>query len=799
MTDLPHGKFRGLYSRQPAVRWQDAFPSGNGTVGAMPFGGIASELILLNHERVWRRHPKPPLPDVSHYLTELRALLAEGKYTEADLFLHHKLVEGGYAGIRIDQYQPAFDLLLEHRVVAPFADYSRTLDFETGVAVTSWREGGHRFRREVFVSRADDLVLLRLSVEGGTTLAGNIALVPHHGWPQQNCGAGTAGVPAEIVAEFSAWSGGNHVGITGRYPCGTAHGGVAAFRAEGGRTAVRDGRFVFENASRVSIALRVFADEPEAVNWEARSRGLEAPDDATWENLLGRHARSHQEIFCRAGFSLVPDTTEPRTNEVLLQDVHEEMSSVELLQRLGDFGRYLLISSSRPGGLPANLQGIWNGDHTPAWSSDFHNDTNIQMNYWQALPGGMPEIARPYFDFYISMLEDYAENAEKIFGCRGILAPVCQGLDGKLYPEVWANWTAGAGWLGQMFYDYWLHTGDDDFLRERAVPFLARVADFYEDFLIAGEDGKWIFSPSLSPENHPEGISALCCTNATMDVAVAREVLTHLCEAGRHLELPDATTARWHKLLSGLPAYQMDADGCLREWLTVGLRENHHHRHLSHLYPAFPGWEILPETHPGLANAVRIAAERRLSVGLQDQTGWSLAFFANLFARLGEGNRALELLEVLSRSCVGPNLFTYHNDWRAQGLCWFWGYGAPPPFQIDANLGITAAIQEMLLFSTPHVVRLLPALPSAWKAGHFHGMQTRAGIAVDCRWDMDAGSVEVDLHPRGHVTVDFKFPFTPACIRVLEGDVEITPSGFGPLYRRICISSHTKLLIESHD
>lgn len=799
MTDFPQRGFRGLYSRQPAVRWQDAFPSGNGTVGAMPFGGIASELILLNHELVWRRHAKPPLPDVSHHLTDLSALLADGKYTGADLFLHHKLVEGGYAGIRIDQYQPAFDLLLEHRVAAPFAEYFRTLDFETGLAVTSWQEGEHRFRRELFVSRADDLVLLRLSADGGGTLAGKISLVPHNGWPQQNCGAGTAGVPEEIAAEFSPWSGGSHVGITGRYPCGTAHGGVAAFRAEGGRATVRDGRFVFHGASRVSVALRVFAGERDAVDWEARSCGLEAPDDAGWENLLDRHVRSHKEIFCRAGFSLVQNSAAPRTNEVLLQDVHEGNGSGELLQRLGEFGRYLLISSSRPGGLPANLQGIWNGDHAPAWSSDFHNDTNIQMNYWQALPGGLPEVARPYFDFYFSMLEDYAENAAKIFGCRGILAPVCQGLDGKIYPEVWANWTAGAGWLGQLFYDYWLHTGDDEFLRERAVPFLARVADFYEDFLFAGPEGKLAFSPSLSPENHPDGIGALCCTNATMDVAVAREVLTHLCEAGRYLKLPEAAIAPWHKLLAGLPAYQTDVEGALREWLTAGLGENHHHRHLSHLYPAFPGWEILPETHPELAKAVRIAAERRLSVGLQDQTGWSLAFFANLFARLGDGDRALELLEVLTRSCVGPNLFTYHNDWRAQGLCWFWGYGAPPPFQIDANFGITAAIQEMLLFSTPRLIRLLPALPSAWNAGRFNGMQTRAGIAVDCRWDMDAGSVEVDLHPRRQAGLDFKFPFAPAHIRVLEGDIEIARSEFGPPYRRISVNSHTKLLIESHD
>ncbi len=418
----------------------------------------------------------------------------------------------------------------------------------------------------------------------------------------------------------------------------------------------------------------------------------------------------------------------------------------DLLSRLIDYGRFLLICSSAPGGLPANLQGVWNGDYAPAWSADFHNDENIQMCYWAALPGHLPETALPYFDYYDRCLEDYRANARAIYGCRGILAPIAQSTSGKIHPGIWLNWTAGAGWLGQLYYDYWLFTGDDNFLRERVVPFLKEVALFYEDFLVETPDGRLMFAPSLSPENVPNRPGAsIAALNATMDVAIAREALTHLCAACERLQIEETGRARWQALLAKLPDYQVNADGALREWLHPDLPDNYAHRHHSHLYPVFPGLEITPEAAPSLFEACRVAVEKRLTVGLQAQSGWSLAHMANIYARLGNGDRALECLELLTRSCVGPNLFTYHNDWRSQGLTMYWGPGIQPPFQIDANFGLTAAALEMLLFSTPGWVKFLPALPAKWSRGSFSGLLCRGGIEAGAEWDLSTGRLTATL------------------------------------------------------
>ena len=348
-------------------------------------------------------------------------------------------------------------------------------------------------------------------------------------------------------------------------------------------------------------------------------------------------------------------------------------------------------------------------------------------------------------------------------------------------PRIWSNWTAAAGWLAEHFYDYYLFTGDREFLKKRVVPWLREVALFYEDFLVEGDDGRLLFNPSISPENRPSGEGmSLLTMNATMDVAICREALGNLCDACELLGIEPDGIVRWRALLDKLPEYEVNEDGAMREWLHPAFKDNYRHRHQSHIYPLFPGLEVTEETSPELFEACRIAVFKRLVIGLASQSGWSMAHMANIYARLGMGNRALECMEILARSSTGPNLFTYHNDWRDMGLSLTWG-GATPPFQIDANFGIAAAVLEMLVFSKPGIVKLLPALPDKWTRGSARGLRCRGGLDVEIAWDAPAKKLEATLVSDTAREILLKLPsFADQPVFAREGTAEPdAPRGAG--------------------
>lgn len=783
---------QGMTLRQPATRWQDALPLGNGTLGALVYGSIAHETIVLNHEALWLRGDKPAIPDVSSHLPHLRELLAAGRYPECDRFMHDRLMEAGYPFTHIAPYHPACDLLLESEPAAPFTSYRRTLDFATGEAIVSWREGRANLRRRAFVSRADDVIALRLESSAPELLRTKLRLAPH--------GKATATAEGllrcdEAPVTFTCSAEPGWLSLVGCYDRGGEFGAVARVLVIGGdggslsasamryANAALDPTLAHETApalhaaSAAIVLISLFANEPagEALSRErARLDALEADYDC----LLERHVALHRPLFSRVTVDLGGGADRDLPNEDLLLRAYEGDVSPALVERIFDYGRYLLIGSSRPGGLPANLQGVWNGDWAPAWDSDYHNDENIQMNYWPALPGALPETTLPYFDYYDASVPDYQQNARALYACRGILAPIAQSTHGMMYPHVWCSWTAGAGWLGALYYDYWLFTDDRDFLARRAIPFLEQVALFYEDFVTQDPDGTLRFAPSLSPENVPGTPGAsIASINATMDIAVAREVLSNLCAGCEELGIRGEDVTRWRGVLERMPAYAVNPDGAFCEWLHPDLADNYHHRHQSHIYPLFPGLEITQESDPELFEACRVAVEKRLVIGVGAQTGWSLAHMANIYARLHAGDRALECLELLTRSCLGPNLFTYHNDWRAQGVTMHWGPGVQPPFQIDANFGFTAAVLEMLAFSRQGALALLPALPAAWPAGSASGLICRGGIELSIAWDMNAGTLDAVLRSPRPQLVELSLPV--AFIDAIADAGATSPSPWG--------------------
>ncbi|CAG7625256.1 glycoside hydrolase N-terminal domain-containing protein [Paenibacillus allorhizosphaerae] len=765
---------------KPAVRWQDALPSGNGTMGALVYGNIEEDTIVINHEELWYGGITKPPPDLSVHLPELRALLDAGKYEEANRFFPDLMRAAGYQ-THTSRFQPGFELKVTLDTDGAFRDYTRTLDMETGEITVAWTDNGVRKRKRLFVSRPDQVIVMSVRFDGAPVSQAAFGLQIH-----QPAEAEKHAFTHEASAEAA------HLLASGKHSnAETGYCAAARVIARGGAASVQNGCLIASDADEITVLVKVAAKDGSPAQQEQLKRELNAFQD-DYETLLQRHIAEHRPLFLSAGIDLEADGDRDTANERLLLDAYTGDVPTALMERMYDYGRYLLMSSSRPGGLPANLQGVWNGDYLPAWSGAFFNNENIQMNYWQALAGNMAEAAEPFYDFFDSLLPDMRRNAQSFYGSRGILSPLFaspeSGLKKNLQPHV-VYWSAGAGWLAQHYYDYWLFTGDSEFLKRRVIPFLKECAAFYEDFMVEGEDGKWISYPSNSPENWANGSfpgsgKVSVCINATMDFAVAKEVLTNLCEACEETGLHQEDLTRWRAMLGKIPGYQVNRDGALREWMHPDFEDNYHHRHQSHIYPLFPGFEITEETHPELFEACRIAVEKRLVIGLKQQTGWSLSHMAGIYARLGDGDRALECLEILSRSCLGDNLFTYHNDWRNQGISLKMGRA---PFQIDANLGWTAAMQEMLLFSARGMIKLLPARPKRWVRGRFRHFRCRGGITVSLQWDMERRNSVVTLTADRSQSVELQFP-APVKSVAAEGTAVIAPSGRGPNYRHLTLT-----------
>lgn len=796
--------------RQPAIRWQDGLPTGNGTVGALMYGQICSDQILLNHEAVWHRECKPNMVDISDLLPEYRKMILNGDYRNASGFLNNQSEKRGGKWCRTDSYQPVCDIRINTTTEGPFCAYRRGVDFSSGLCWVQWRDERCSYKRELFASRADDVVVLRVTCDKAGSLNYRLRLEPHD--EGKNRSAGGFGAPPEVVSasfthdvEIDDKSGSRWLTFAGDF-AGKNHFGALGYLIVAGGAAHKDEKdLVVSGADEMLLLVKLLVqvDDSEALNWDQSKKDLSALIDknsSSYEAFLLRHSGIHQELFASMQFDIIgaklPDEAgvDLSNEELLLQAYDGDVPAV-LVQRMFDYGRHLLICSSTNTGWPANLQGIWNGDFAPAWSSDYHNDENIQMNYWQALPGNLFSLTGSYFDYYERFIDDFRENAGKIFGCRGILIPIAQTTNGLMYPGVWANWISAAGWLAQLFYDYYLFTGDKQFLENRAVPWLKETAAFYEDFLIEGDDGRLVFCPSLSPENVPtlDGAS-LVTINATMDVAICREVLGNLCEACELLNIEIDKVAVWQNMMRKLPEYETNEDGAMKEWLHPAFPDNYHHRHQSHIYPVFPGFSVTEETNPEIYRACNVAVEKRLVIGLASQSGWSMAHMANIYARLGNGDRALECIEILLRSSTGPNLFTYHNDWRIMGLS-LSGWGAVPPFQIDANFGITAAVLEMLVFSAPGIIKLLPAVPASWEKGRASGIACRGQVKVDLRWDFAERILEAEITSGKAQTVTLKFPHTLESLQCCSEAVGITPSDFGERYRVISLPANEKVAI----
>ena len=759
-----------LIMKRPAAwwgaKWRDALPSGNGTIGAAVYGAVQDETVLLTHEDLWHGVSSPELPDVSDLLPEIRRLQQKAEFRKANRIMADALIERGY-NPALGGPLPLADLRVKMPVHKGFREYRRVLNMETGEVTVSWKDAGTSFNRRVFVSRPDNVVAME--IESSThDLAADITLALHDVADNPK---GADGLPTEIdlhcdnsgfIRYAARNDDGTDFGAVARVMPFSAAGAADAPTLESSEQGLR-----VEGAARIVIVVKLFVQSKRKPAWRELARQLQCVD-MDYTALLIPHALEHGELFKRVGLDLgAADGDHTLSNEELLLDAYQGEAPTALVEKMWAYGRYMLISSSRPGGQPCPLHGKWSGSYNGMWTFHMTNE-NLQMIYWQALSGMLPETVLPVFDLFDGLMDDFRENARKLYGCRGIYIPgpliPASGLIKTIAPHI-IHWTGGAAWVAQHYYDYYLYTGDQTFLRDRAVPFLRETARFYKDFFTIGDDGFFVSSPSNSPENSPENFfngaamgSAMPTTiNATMDFALAKEVLTHLLESAEVLELDAAEAATWQQMLERIPPYQVNEDGAIREWMHPAFDDNYHHRHQSHIYPVFPGIEVTPHSDPALFKAFETAIEKRLVVGISEQTGWSLAHMSHVWSRLSDGDHALECLDLMSRSCIMSNFYTTHNDWRDMGIGLDMTHA---PFQIDANMGWTSAIQEMLLSSVPGRISILPALPSRWKQGSITGLAARGGVTVSIKWDVEQAELQVELcSPNRPQTIELELPF----------------------------------------
>jgi len=699
-TAHPH---HTLWYTGPARDWLEGLPIGTGRLAAMVLGTHKRERIALNHERLWKgtnrgRDNEPR----SHLLDDVRKLLLAGDYEQGTIAGNDAFGASERGVNRVDPYQPAGDLYFElnHGCMA---GYRRELDLKNA-AVTVAYHAGQRFTRQYIGHLKEDLILVRIAGEE-KPFDCTIWLDRNH---DPDCE-----LTFSASESMLAMDGDIKDGIEFRVESHVWH--------TGGAAAVIDGRKILvEGAAEIIISVNAGTSSAgESPKAECGAKRLSGPP--VWDELFASHVEEHSRHYGGLELDLPLDEPGLPTDE-RMRRVREGEPDPALALLYFNFGRYLLCASSANAALPANLQGKWNEDLYPPWCADYHHDINLEMNYWMAEPGGMQKYAEALLQ-HIERFVPHAKKAAKdLYGCRGVWYPIQTDAWGRSTPESWgwATWIGAAPWLAQHMWWHYEYGLDKDFLLNRAYPFLKEVAAFYEDYLVEDDAGGLQIVPSQSPENRfvGGGRAVTLCVSATMDVQLAWDTLTHAIRASEILGVDAGRRKVWQGIVGRLPKMQAGSKGQLLEWNEEFEEAEPGHRHISHLFGLYPGEQITPGGTPALFAAARKSLELRLAA-FGGHTGWSRAWVACCFARLGDGESAFDHVQHLITDFATDTLLDLHP---------------PRIFQIEGNLGGSAAVIEMLLQSYHEEIHLLPALPPAWPEGKVTGLRARGGYSVSIEW-----------------------------------------------------------------